>query len=62
MSCAEVPEAEKPQHVVFREITENAVLAAVKNPRPIGMQLVHAQEARRVLDRLVGYGVSPALQ
>jgi DNA topoisomerase-1 len=49
------------QRIVFREITETAVQAAVKSPRPLDMALVHAQEARRVLDRLVGYTVSPVI-
>ena len=44
--------------VVFHEITENAVKEAIKHPRKIDEQLLHAQEARRVLDRLVGYDLS----
>ena len=53
---------EKPVHrVVFHEITPGAVLAAMENPREIDMDLVDAQQARRILDRLVGYGVSPLL-
>lgn len=51
----------EPERITFGEITENAVRAAVQRPRSIDMALVHAQEARRVLDRLVGYRVSPAL-
>lgn len=47
--------------IVFNEITKEAVLAAVKNPRPIDTKLVDAQQARRVLDRLVGYSISPLL-
>lgn len=47
--------------VVFREITKQAVKEAFQNPRSIDMDLVHAQQARRVLDRLVGYGISPIL-
>jgi DNA topoisomerase-1 len=52
----------KPYHrVVFREITEEAVKTAFQNPREINMQLVDAQQARRILDRLVGYKISPLL-
>ncbi len=47
--------------IVFNEITKEAVLAAVKNPRPVDTKLVDAQQARRVLDRLVGYSISPLL-
>lgn len=50
-----------PQRVTFHEITEQAVRAAVAAPRKIDMSLVAAQEARRSLDRLVGYLVSPEL-
>lgn len=49
------------QRISFPEITAQAVQAAVAAPRQIDMALVHAQEARRALDRLVGYTVSPAL-
>jgi len=47
--------------IVFNEITKDTIKAAVKNPRPIDVRLVDAQQARRVLDRLVGYQISPLL-
>jgi len=47
--------------ITFNEITKNAVINAIKNPRTINMDLVNAQQARRVLDRIVGYKISPIL-
>lgn len=50
-----------PCRIVFNEITEKTIKAAIRNPRPIDVDLVDAQQARRVLDRLVGYQISPLL-
>ena len=55
------PDPSRVQRVVFHEITPNAVREAMAHPRQIDMRLVDAQQARRVLDRLVGYKVSPLL-
>ena len=52
---------EKTERIVFNEITKSAILNAVENPRKINKELVDAQQARRVLDRLVGYELSPVL-
>ncbi|MDD5436082.1 MAG: type I DNA topoisomerase [Candidatus Omnitrophica bacterium] len=54
-------ENKKGYRVEFDEITKDAVLAAFKHPRDINMSLVNAQQARRILDRLVGYSISPIL-
>lgn len=52
---------ENTKRIVFHEITKEAITAAVKNPRSIDENLVNAQQARRVLDRIVGFEVSPVL-
>lgn len=51
----------KTKRIVFHEITKNAILHAVENPRQVDQNLVNAQQARRVLDRLVGFELSPLL-
>ncbi len=51
----------KTKRIVFHEITKDAILNAVQNPRPLDYNLVNAQQARRVLDRIVGFEVSPVL-
>ncbi|MCB2221337.1 MAG: type I DNA topoisomerase [Bacteroidetes bacterium] len=51
----------KTRRIVFHEITKNAILEAIDNPRKLDKHLVDAQQARRVLDRLVGYELSPVL-
>ena len=52
---------DKTKRIVFHEITKNAILEAIKHPRTIDKNLVNAQQARRVLDRIVGFKLSPVL-
>ena len=52
---------EKPKRIEFNEISKRAVYEALNNPRDINQNLVNSQQARRVLDRLVGYKISPVL-
>ncbi|MCQ2255607.1 MAG: type I DNA topoisomerase [Bacteroidaceae bacterium] len=52
---------DKTKRIVFHEITKNAILQAIETPRTLDMNLVNAQQARRVLDRLVGFKLSPVL-
>lgn len=54
-------DAKKTKRIVFHEITKPAILAAIEKPRQIDIDLVNAQQARRILDRIVGYELSPVL-
>jgi DNA topoisomerase I len=58
---AELLKLDNPKRIELHEITKDAALAAIKDPHPIDMPRVNAQQARRILDRLVGYKISPLL-
>ena len=58
---AETLKIKKPERIVFHEITKKAILDALKSPRKLDKNLIDAQQARRILDRLVGYKLSPLL-
>jgi len=58
---AELLKLENPKRIELHEITKDAALAALRDPHPIDMPRVNAQQARRILDRLVGYKISPLL-
>ena len=60
MTALDIP-LDKPCRVTFNEVTKSAVKDAVKKPRPIDIDLVNSQQARRILDRIVGYKISPFL-
>ncbi|MCL2435409.1 MAG: type I DNA topoisomerase [Lentimicrobiaceae bacterium] len=60
MEAADIP-AEKTKRIIFHEITKKAIEHALSHPRGLDIDLVHAQQARRILDRLVGFELSPVL-
>ena len=60
METLELPET-KTRRIVFNSITKSAIERAINNPRKVDLNLVDAQQARRVLDRIVGYELSPVL-
>jgi len=61
-SLANLLDLKDPPRIIFTEITKKALQDAINNPKKINMDIVNAQQARRILDRLVGYKISPILQ
>ena len=61
-SLANVLSLKNPKRIVFNEITKNAIIKAIENPGEINMPMVYAQQSRRILDRLIGYLLSPIIQ
>ncbi|MEK7528951.1 MAG: type I DNA topoisomerase [Patescibacteria group bacterium] len=61
LEALKIPESENVKRIVFHEITKGAILEALEHPRALDHDLINAQQARRVLDRLVGYELSPLL-
>lgn len=61
LEALKIEEGDKTKRIVFHEITKPAILEAIKHPRKIDLHLVDAQQARRILDRIVGYELSPLL-
>lgn len=61
LNLAEVLNLEKPKRIVFGSITKDEIIKAIKNPKNIDMNMVNSQKTRRILDRIVGYEVSPIL-
>ncbi len=62
LNALKIPKSKPVERIVFHEITAHAIKDALKNPREIDMKLVDAQQARRILDRLIGYNLSPLLR
>jgi len=60
-SLATILKLKDPKRIIFHEITKSALLKAIENPQTINYNMVHSQQARRLLDRLVGYKISPVL-
>jgi DNA topoisomerase-1 len=60
-SLAQILNLKNPKRAIFHEITKEAILKAVKNPEPINENSVNGQKARRMIDRIIGYSVSPLL-